>query len=162
MKSVCECACRNESRLWVRVLNEECLWVSLLNCRVFVSRSFDMDMPYTRVLHPKVAHTHSHSQWQMTSRVLRHTAAAMRAHKLLQGTVGRLRLTRCSFPRVRFALLYIFTGSKKICNRNAQHCTVWHVYVLCVRHPWSDASTVRQNVYSIFLNEGCLWEGVLK
>jgi hypothetical protein len=23
---------------------------------------------------------------------------------------------------------------------------VWHVYVLCVRHPWSDASTIRQRL----------------
>jgi hypothetical protein len=48
-----------------------------------------MDMSYTRVLHPKVAH--SHSQWQMTSRVLRHTAAAMRAHNVLQGTAAAMR-----------------------------------------------------------------------
>jgi hypothetical protein len=41
---------------------------------------FDMDMSYTRVLHAKVAHSKS----QMTSRVLRHTAAAMRAHNVLQ------------------------------------------------------------------------------
>jgi hypothetical protein len=52
---------------------------------------FDMDMSYTRVLHPTVAHLHSHSQSQMTSRVLCHTAAAMRAHNVLQGTVEQLR-----------------------------------------------------------------------
>jgi hypothetical protein len=44
----------------------------------------DMDMSYTRVLHPKDAHS-------VTSRVLRHTAAAMRAHNMLQGTVEQLR-----------------------------------------------------------------------
>jgi hypothetical protein len=76
-------------------------------------------MSYTRVLHLKVAHSHS----QMTSRVLRHTAAAMRAHNLLQGTAAAMRwhnvlqgtveINRCSFPRVRFALLYIVTRSKK-------------------------------------------------
>jgi hypothetical protein len=47
-----------------------------------------MDMSYTRVLHPKVAHSHSHSQ--MTSRVLRHMAAAMRAHNVLQGTAAAM------------------------------------------------------------------------
>jgi hypothetical protein len=51
----------------------------------------DMDMSYTRVLHPKVAHSHSHSKSQMTSRVLRHTAAAMRAHNVLQGTAAAMR-----------------------------------------------------------------------
>jgi hypothetical protein len=53
----------------------------------------DMDMSYTRVLHPKVGHSHlhSHSQWQMTSRVLRHTAATMRAHNVLQGTAAAMR-----------------------------------------------------------------------
>jgi hypothetical protein len=57
----------------------------------------DMDMSYTRVLHPKVLHqrTASHGlalcQSQMTSRVLRHTAAVMRAHNVLQGTVEQLR-----------------------------------------------------------------------
>jgi hypothetical protein len=60
---------------------------------------FDMDMSYTRVLHPKVAHSHSqsHSHSQMTSRVLRHTAAAMRAHNVLQGTVEKLRWTVATF-----------------------------------------------------------------
>jgi hypothetical protein len=59
--------------------------------------SFDMDMSYTRVLHPKVLHqrTASHGRAlcksQMTSRVLRHTAAAMRTHNVLQGTVEQLR-----------------------------------------------------------------------
>jgi hypothetical protein len=50
-----------------------------------------MDMSYTRVLHPKVAHSYSHSQSQMTSRVLRHTAAAMRAHNVLQETAAAMR-----------------------------------------------------------------------
>jgi hypothetical protein len=56
------------------------------------SLHFDMDMSYTRVLHPKVAHSHSHSysQSQMTSRVLRHTAATMRAHNVLQGTAAAM------------------------------------------------------------------------
>jgi dolichol kinase len=59
----------------------------------------DMDISYTRVLHPKVAHppSHSHSQSQMTSRLLRHTAAAMRAHNVLQGTVEQLRWTVAAF-----------------------------------------------------------------
>jgi hypothetical protein len=58
---------------------------------------FDMDMSYTRVLHPKVLHQRTASQGsalcksQMTSRALRHTAAAMRAHNVLQGTVEQLR-----------------------------------------------------------------------
>jgi hypothetical protein len=51
-----------------------------------------MDMSYTRVLHPKVAHSLSHSQSQMTSRVLCHTTAAMRAHNVLQGTAAAMRL----------------------------------------------------------------------
>jgi hypothetical protein len=57
----------------------------------------DMDMSYTRLLHPKVLHHRTASQGralcesQMTSRVLRHTAADMRAHNVLQGTVEQLR-----------------------------------------------------------------------
>jgi hypothetical protein len=59
-------------------------------CNLYSSPNIiDMDMSYIRVLHPTVAHSHSHSQ--MTSRVLRHTAAAMRAHNVLQGTVEQLR-----------------------------------------------------------------------
>jgi hypothetical protein len=56
-----------------------------------------MDMSYTRVLHPKVLHQHTASHGcslcksQMTSRVLRYMAAAMRAHNVLQGTVEQLR-----------------------------------------------------------------------
>jgi hypothetical protein len=50
-----------------------------------------MDMSYTRVLHPNVAHPHLHWQSQMTSRVLRHTAAAMRAYNVLQGTAAAMR-----------------------------------------------------------------------
>jgi hypothetical protein len=51
---------------------------------------FDMDMSYTRVLHPKVLHQRTASQGralcksQMTSRILHHTAAAMRTHNVLQ------------------------------------------------------------------------------
>jgi hypothetical protein len=56
-----------------------------------------MNMSYTRVLHLKVLHQRTASQGralcksQMTSRVLRHTAAAMRAHNVLQRTVEQLR-----------------------------------------------------------------------
>jgi hypothetical protein len=57
--------------------------------RVLSFLHFDMDMSYTRVLYPTVVHSHSHSQ--MTSRVLRHTAAAMRAHNVLQGTAAAMR-----------------------------------------------------------------------
>jgi hypothetical protein len=39
----------------------------------------EMDMSYTRVMHIKVAHHIS----QMTSRLLRHTVVAMRAHNVL-------------------------------------------------------------------------------
>jgi hypothetical protein len=37
-------------------------------------------------------------------------------------------------------------------NRHAQHCNVWHVYVLCETYPWSDASTIRQKL-SLLLNK---------
>jgi hypothetical protein len=51
---------------------------------------------------------------QMTSRILRHTAAAMRAHNVLCNSYNSIRveMNRCSFRRVRFALLYIVTHSK--------------------------------------------------
>jgi hypothetical protein len=68
-----------------------------LNFVQFFSRFVDMDMSYTRVLHPKVLHQRTASQGralcksQMTSRVLRHTAAAMREHTVLQETVEQLR-----------------------------------------------------------------------
>jgi hypothetical protein len=58
---------------------------------------FDMDMSYTRVLHPKVLNRRTASQGralcksQMTSRILGQTAAAMRAHNVLQGTVEQLK-----------------------------------------------------------------------
>jgi hypothetical protein len=74
-----------------------------------------MDMSYTRVLHIKnrVPRTS-----QMTSRLLRHTAAAMRAHNVLFNsyntrpllceritcyvTVITVEINHCSFRRVRF------------------------------------------------------------
>jgi hypothetical protein len=62
-----------------------------------------MDMSYTRVVHPKVLHQRTASQGrslcksQMTSRVLRHTAAAMHAHNVLQGTVEQFRWTVAAF-----------------------------------------------------------------
>jgi hypothetical protein len=84
----------------------------------------DMDMSYTRVLHIKVAYRTS----QMTSRLLRNTVAAMRAHNVLcksyntrpllwaritcYVTVITVEINHCSFRRVRFALLYIATLSK--------------------------------------------------
>jgi hypothetical protein len=65
---------------------------------------------------------------QMTSRLLRHTAAGMRAHNVLCNsyntqpllcaritcyvTVITVEINRCSFRRLRFALLYIVTLSK--------------------------------------------------
>jgi hypothetical protein len=51
---------------------------------------------------------------QMTSRLLRHTAAAMRAHNVLCNSYDNItvEMNRCSFRRVRFALLYIVTRSK--------------------------------------------------
>jgi hypothetical protein len=83
-----------------------------------------MDMSYTRVLHIKVAYRTS----QMTSGLLRNTAAAMRAHNVLCNsyktqpllcaritcyvTVIRVEINHCSFRRVRFALLYTVTRSK--------------------------------------------------
>jgi hypothetical protein len=48
---------------------------------------------------------------QMTSRLLRHTAAAMRAHNVLCNSIT-IEMNRCSFRSVRFALLYIVTRSK--------------------------------------------------
>jgi hypothetical protein len=65
---------------------------------------------------------------QMTSRLLRNTAAAMRAHNVLCNsynkrpllcaritcylTVITVEINRCSFRSVRFALLYVVTRSK--------------------------------------------------
>jgi hypothetical protein len=53
---------------------------------------------------------------QMTSRLLRHTAAAMRAHNVLCNSYNSItvEMNRCSFCRVRFALSYIVTHSKKM------------------------------------------------
>jgi hypothetical protein len=81
---------------------------------------FDMDMSYTRVLHPKVLHQRTASQGcalyksQMTSRILRYMAAAMRAHNVLCNSYNSItvEMNHCSFRRVRFALLYIVTHSK--------------------------------------------------
>jgi hypothetical protein len=51
---------------------------------------------------------------QMTSRLLRHTAAAMRKHNVLCNSYNSItvEMNRYSFRRVRFALLYIVTRSK--------------------------------------------------
>jgi hypothetical protein len=85
-----------------------------------------------KVLHQRTASHSSHS----VSHKWRHAAAAMRAHNVLCNNYNRItvEMDRCSFRRVRIALLYIVTRSKKIYNRHAQHCTEWHIYVLCVRH----------------------------
>jgi bacterioferritin-associated ferredoxin len=77
-----------------------CVCVCVTEREIF---DFDIDMSYTRVLHPKVLHQRTASQdcalckSQMTSHVLRHTAAAMRAHNVLQGTVEQLRWTVAAF-----------------------------------------------------------------
>jgi hypothetical protein len=51
---------------------------------------------------------------QMTSRLLRHTVVAMRAHNVLCNSYNSItvEMNRCSFRRVRLALLYIVTRSK--------------------------------------------------
>jgi hypothetical protein len=89
----------------------------------------------------------------MTSRLLRHTAAIMRAHNVLRNSYDSItvEMNHCSIRRVRFALLYIEYSFEKILkflpysrsvgswmsytqdaymshgteyNRHAQHCNV--------------------------------------
>jgi hypothetical protein len=67
------------------------------------------------VLHEGIAyHGHVPRISQMTSRLLRHTAAAMRAHNVLCNSYNSItvEMNCCSFRSVRFALLYIVTRSK--------------------------------------------------
>jgi ribosomal protein S27E len=81
------------------------------------------------VLHEGITYkSHVPHTSQMTSRLLRNTAAAMRAHNLLCNsyntrpllcahitcyvTVITVEINHCSFRHVRFALLYIVTRSK--------------------------------------------------
>jgi hypothetical protein len=113
----------------------------------YIASPVDMDMSYARRVRTASHSSHtSHS----VSHKWRHAAGAMRAHNVLYNSTT-VEMNRCSFRRVRFALLYIVTRSKKyIYKRHAQHCNVWHVYVLCVRHPWSDASTTRQKLSFFF------------
>jgi hypothetical protein len=71
----------------------------------------------------------------MTSRLLRHTAAAMRAHNVLCKSYNTttVEMNRCSFRRVRFALLYIVTRSKKCYNFCLMVEASDHGYVLHTR-----------------------------
>jgi hypothetical protein len=76
--------------------------------KIPAKRSIDMDMSYTSVLHPKVAHSVSHK--------LHHafyvTRPLLCARKRVAGNCRTVEINHCSFRRVRFALLYIVTRSK--------------------------------------------------
>jgi hypothetical protein len=92
---------------------------------------------------------------QMTSRLLCHTAAAVRAHNVLCNsyntrpllcaritcyvTVITVEINHCSFRRVRFALLYIVTRSKIVIMYFHSSKLVYHGIPnthRCTTHPW--------------------------
>jgi hypothetical protein len=92
------------------------------------------------VLHEGITYkSHVLHTSQTTSRLLRHTAAAMRAHNVLCNsyntrpllceritcyvTVITVEINHCSFRRVRFALLYVFRK-----NLLRHHSGNWYVH----------------------------------
>jgi hypothetical protein len=75
------------------------------------SLRFDMDISYARRV--RTASHSSHTSYSVSHK-WRHAAAAMRAHNVLCNSYNSItvEMNRCSFRRVRFALLYIVTRSK--------------------------------------------------
>jgi hypothetical protein len=56
-------------------------------------------------------------------------------------------MNRCSFNRVRFALLYIITNVVRV---DYILYRVTCLRLVCKTYPWSDASTIRQKLQSFF------------
>jgi hypothetical protein len=94
-------------------------------CQIIASH-IDMDMSYTRVLHITVAYRASH-KWRhafyvtrplLCARITCYVTVIYVTRPLLCArityyvTVITVEMNRCSFRRVRFALLYIVTRSK--------------------------------------------------
>jgi hypothetical protein len=86
---------------------------------------------YTSAPHPKVAHSVSH-KWRRAFYIMRPLLCARITccRELSNSWDEPLQLSSCTFCVV----VHSYSFDKKIYNRHAQHCNVWHVYVLCVRH----------------------------